>query len=74
MLRDKKIYYSGLTREGERITVRFREAEQRAAALKLIGAEMPVITTVDGPVLRVARRAEAMIAAASGEQAALEPR
>jgi len=41
---------------------------------ELIGAEMPVITTVDGPVLRVARRAEAMIAAASGEQAALEPR
>ena len=34
---EKKIYYSGLTREGERITVRFREPAQRAAALKAIG-------------------------------------
>jgi preprotein translocase subunit SecD len=41
LLRDKKIYYSGLARDGERINVRFREAEQRAAALKLISAEMP---------------------------------
>ena len=37
LLREKKIYYSGLTREGERITVRFREPAQRAAALKAIG-------------------------------------
>ncbi|QJR12164.1 Protein translocase subunit SecD [Usitatibacter rugosus] len=35
-LRDKKIYYSGLTRESDRITVRFREREQKAAALKLV--------------------------------------
>jgi preprotein translocase subunit SecD len=41
LLRDKKVYYSGITRDGERITVRFREGEQRAAALKLISAEMP---------------------------------
>jgi preprotein translocase subunit SecD len=36
-LREKKIYYSGLSREGDRIVVRFREAPQRAAALKVIG-------------------------------------
>jgi preprotein translocase subunit SecD len=41
LLRDKKVYYSGITRDGERITVRFREAEQRVAALKLISSEMP---------------------------------
>src|SRR5687767_8113090 len=36
ILRDKKIYYSGLTREGERIIVRFREPAQRDAALKAL--------------------------------------
>ena len=41
MLRDKKVYYSGLAREGERVVVRFREADQRAAALKLVEKEMP---------------------------------
>ncbi|MCM2329570.1 MAG: protein translocase subunit SecD, partial [Lysobacter sp.] len=41
LLRDKKIYYSGLAREGERVVVRFREADQRAAALKLVEKEMP---------------------------------
>jgi len=35
-LRDKKIYYSGIAREGDRITVRFREADQRAAATKAL--------------------------------------
>jgi preprotein translocase subunit SecD len=40
LLRDKKVYYSGLVREGERVTVRFREPEQRAAAVKLIATEM----------------------------------
>ncbi len=41
ILRDKKVYYSGLAREGERVVVRFREADQRAAALKLVEKEMP---------------------------------
>ena len=36
LLRDKRIYYSGLAREGERIVVRFREPEQKAAALKAL--------------------------------------
>ncbi|MGZ5111373.1 MAG: protein translocase subunit SecD [Usitatibacter sp.] len=41
LLREKKIYYSGLGREGDRIVVRFRETEQRAAALKAIGDALP---------------------------------
>jgi preprotein translocase subunit SecD len=41
LLRDKKIYYSGLTREGDRIVIRFREPDQRAAALKALGDQMP---------------------------------
>ena len=41
LLREKKVRYSGIGREGERITIRFREPEQRAAALKLLAAEMP---------------------------------
>ena len=41
-LRDKKVYYSGLAREGEdRIVVRFREADQKAAALKVLTEQMP---------------------------------
>jgi preprotein translocase subunit SecD len=43
LLRDKTIYYSGLAREGqerERIVVRFREPDQRAAALKVMGDQM----------------------------------
>jgi preprotein translocase subunit SecD len=41
-LRDKKIYYTGLAREGEdRIVVRFREADQKAAAARLIAEQMP---------------------------------
>ncbi|HEY4998291.1 MAG TPA: protein translocase subunit SecD, partial [Usitatibacter sp.] len=41
LLRDKKIYYSGLVREGDRIVVRFREADQRVAALKAMTEAMP---------------------------------
>jgi preprotein translocase subunit SecD len=41
LLREKKVYYSGLAREGERVVVRFREREQRAAALALIQKDMP---------------------------------
>ena len=41
LLRDKKVYYSGLVREGDRILIRFREADQRAAAIALVGKEMP---------------------------------
>ena len=45
LLREKKIYYSGLTREGDRIVARFREPEQRAAALKAIGESQPDLVT-----------------------------
>ena len=44
LLRDKKIYNSGLSREGEKIVVRFSERETRAAALKQIGSELPDLT------------------------------
>jgi preprotein translocase subunit SecD len=41
-LRDKKIYYSGLAREGEdRIVIRFREADQKAAAARMLAEQMP---------------------------------
>src|SRR5258708_33658 len=43
LLREKKIYYAGLGREGsdrERIVIRFREADQRAAALAVLGDQM----------------------------------
>jgi len=41
-LRDKHIYYSGLAREGEdRIVIRFKEADQKAAAARLLAEQMP---------------------------------
>ena len=40
LLREKKIYYSGLARDGDRIVIRFREPEQRAAAFKQLTTEM----------------------------------
>ncbi|HZZ91329.1 MAG TPA: protein translocase subunit SecD [Usitatibacter sp.] len=45
LLRDKKIYYSGLAREGDdRIVVRFQEAAQQAAALREINSSVPDLT------------------------------
>jgi preprotein translocase subunit SecD len=41
LLRDKKIYYSGLGREGDRIIAHFREKDQQAAAMKAIADAMP---------------------------------
>jgi preprotein translocase subunit SecD len=41
LMRDKKIYYSGLGREGDRIIAHFREKEQEAAAMKAISDAMP---------------------------------
>ena len=41
LLRDRKVYYSGLAREGDRIVVRFREPDQRVAALKVMTEQMP---------------------------------
>jgi preprotein translocase subunit SecD len=45
LLREKKVYYSGIAREGERVVVRFREREQRIAALKLIDSQLPDLAT-----------------------------
>jgi len=44
LMRDKKVRYTGISREGDRIVVRFGEADQRAAALKLLSGEMPDLT------------------------------
>ncbi|HUP30942.1 MAG TPA: protein translocase subunit SecD, partial [Usitatibacter sp.] len=44
LMREKKIYYSGLTRDGDRIVIRFREPEQRTAALKAINDQMQDLT------------------------------
>jgi preprotein translocase subunit SecD len=41
LMRDRKIYYSGLARDNDRIVIRFREPEQRAAALKALADQMP---------------------------------
>ncbi|MEO7743288.1 MAG: protein translocase subunit SecD [Usitatibacter sp.] len=42
LLRDRKIYYSSLARDrDDRIVAKFREPEQRAAALKALGEQMP---------------------------------
>ena len=41
LMRDKKIYYSGLVRDNDRIVVRFQEGAQREAALKALGDAMP---------------------------------
>jgi preprotein translocase subunit SecD len=44
-LRDKKIYYSGLSKEGtDRIVIRFREADQKAAAVRVLADAMPELT------------------------------
>ncbi|MBC8023397.1 MAG: protein translocase subunit SecD [Burkholderiales bacterium] len=66
-LRDKKIYYSGLAREGEdRVVIRFREPEQKAAAMRAlaeltpdlavreqdIGGESALIATIKPEVLK----------------------
>jgi preprotein translocase subunit SecD len=40
LLRDKKVYYSGIGRDGDRIVVRFRDPEQRVAAAKLVGGQI----------------------------------
>ena len=41
LLRDKKVRYTGIARDGDRITMRFGEAEQSQAALALLTNEMP---------------------------------
>lgn len=48
LLRDKKIYYSGVAREGQRVVVRFSDNAARQAASKLLAAQMPGLTLTEG--------------------------
>ncbi|MGB9149781.1 MAG: protein translocase subunit SecD [Burkholderiales bacterium] len=48
LLRDKKIYYSGVAREGQRVMVRFSDNAARQAASKLLAAQMPGLTLTEG--------------------------
>jgi preprotein translocase subunit SecD len=41
LLREQRIQYSGLTREGQAVTIRFREAAQREKALARIAKDLP---------------------------------
>jgi preprotein translocase subunit SecD len=41
LMRDRKIYYSGLARDGDRIVMKFREPAQKSAAFKAISEQMP---------------------------------
>ncbi len=46
-LRDKRIPYSGVTREGQTLQIRFRDAETRAKAAKEIARTLPDLTLTD---------------------------
>ncbi|HRE18808.1 MAG TPA: protein translocase subunit SecD, partial [Rhodocyclaceae bacterium] len=65
-LRDKKIRHSGLQREGERIQIKFRDAESRAQARNVISDTQPDLTLTesmdgDAPQLIAALKPEALI-------------
>ncbi len=47
LMRDKKIYYSGLSREGEKVVVRFKERPTLDAAQNEIAAQYPDIQLKD---------------------------
>jgi preprotein translocase subunit SecD len=44
LLRDKKVYYSGVSREGQRVVVRFSDAATREAASKVISDDIKGLT------------------------------
>jgi preprotein translocase subunit SecD len=48
LLRDKKIYYSGVAREGQRVVVRFSDNAARQAASKLLADQMRGLTLTEG--------------------------
>ncbi len=48
LLRDKKIYYSGVAREGQRVVVRFSDNAARQAASKLLADQMRGLTLAEG--------------------------
>ena len=41
LLRDKKVFYSGIAREGERVVIRFKEQPELLRGQKEIGAQLP---------------------------------
>ncbi|MCE4539447.1 protein translocase subunit SecD [Pelomonas sp. P7] len=43
-LREKNIRHAGITREGNAVLIAFRDAEQRAAAIALLQAQVPEVT------------------------------
>jgi preprotein translocase subunit SecD len=47
LLRDKKVYYNGLAREGEKVVVRFKEKALRDQAEKLIAEQVPDLAVRD---------------------------
>ena len=46
-MRDKSVRHGGIAREGQRIVIRFRDAEMRAKAATLIRDTQPDLTTTD---------------------------
>jgi preprotein translocase subunit SecD len=48
LLRDKKVYYSGVAREGQRVVIRFSDNAARQAASKLLVAQTPGLTLTEG--------------------------
>ncbi len=48
LLRDKKIYYSGVAREGQRVVIRFSDNAARQAASNLLATQTPGLTLSEG--------------------------
>ena len=49
LLRDKKIYHNGISREGEKVLVRFKEKTELDKAIKEIGSQAPELQLRDAP-------------------------
>jgi preprotein translocase subunit SecD len=71
-LRDKNIRHAGISRDGQAVEVRFREAAVRTAALNLLSDSLPDMAWVeagDGTDLRLTGRLKPEAARRVGEQA-----
>jgi len=67
LLRDRNLRYSGVSRDGDSIRVRFRDAQTANAARTVLEQQFPELTWVDtadglDPVLRGSLKAEAALA------------
>ena len=47
LLRDKNLRHAGISREGNTLAIRFRDAETRARVKDALGSNMPELTTVE---------------------------